>query len=148
MPRHASLPRPRQGYAGWPTIRHHFATVHMPNRPVNLFDHYHAHIYFGPASVAQATQLCRQAGELFGVTVGRVHEREVGPHPHWSCQLAFDKVQFDQLIPWLEANRDGLDVFVHGETGDGLADHTTNASWLGNASELRLDLFRRGAPPM
>lgn len=117
----------------------------MPNRPQNLFDHYHAHVYFGPDTVAQAGELCRRAGELFGVSVGRVHEREVGPHPHWSCQLGFDRVQFDALIPWLEANRQGLDVFVHAQTGDELADHTTHATWLGEASELRLEGFRRRA---
>ncbi|MDB5932046.1 MAG: hypothetical protein JWR60_3753 [Polaromonas sp.] len=114
----------------------------MTKRPENVHAHYHAHVYFGPDTVAQATALCRQAGELFGVTVGRVHEREVGPHPHWSCQLAFDSAQFERLIPWLEQHRDGLDVLVHGLSGDALAEHTTHASWLGNESELKLDMFR------
>lgn len=100
-------------------------------------------MYFGPATVAQARTLCEQAGELFGVAVGRVHEREVGPHPHWSCQLAFDRAQFDRLIPWLAQHRNGLDVFVHGVTGNDLADHTTHAYWLGEASELKLEMFRR-----
>ncbi len=115
----------------------------MTARPVNIHDHYHAHVYFGPDTVAQARALCEQAGALFGVAVGRVHEREVGPHPRWSCQLAFDRAQFDALIPWLETNRHGLDVFVHGVTGDDLADHTTHASWLGEPAELKLSMFRR-----
>lgn len=119
------------------------ATHPMIKRPENVHERYHAHVYFGPATVAQARTLCEQAGELFGVAVGRVHEREVGPHPHWSCQLAFDRAQFERLIPWLEQHRNGLDVFVHGVTGDDLADHTTHASWLGEASELKLDMFRR-----
>lgn len=112
-------------------------------RPENVHDRYHAHVYFGPATVAQARTLCEQAGELFGVAVGRMHEREIGPHPHWSCQLAFDRVQFERLIPWLAQHRNGLDVFVHGVTGDHLADHTTHAYWLGEASELKLEMFRR-----
>jgi DOPA 4,5-dioxygenase len=115
----------------------------MTKRPENIHEHYHAHVYFGPDTVAQARELCRQAGELFGVAVGRVHERNVGPHPHWSCQLAFDSAQFDRLIPWLEQHRGGLDVLVHGLSGDALAEHTTHASWLGKESVLNLEMFRR-----
>ncbi|MES2364098.1 MAG: DOPA 4,5-dioxygenase family protein [Pseudomonadota bacterium] len=115
----------------------------MIQRPENIYDRYHAHVYFGPATVAQARTLCERAGRLFGLAVGRVHEREVGPHPYWSCQLSFDSTQFDSLIPWLESERNGLDVFVHGLTGDDLADHTSHASWLGQPAELKLDMFRR-----
>lgn len=115
----------------------------MAKHPENSYDHYHAHVYFGPTTVAQARALCEQAGELFAVTVGRVHEREVGPHPHWSCQLAFDRAEFDRLIPWFEEHRNGLDVLVHGVTGDDLADHTTHASWLGHEAALTLDMFKR-----
>ena len=114
----------------------------MTQRPENLYANYHAHVYFGPATVAQARSLCQRAGELFGVVVGRVHEREVGPHPHWSCQLAFDSAAFDRIIPWLDQHRDGLDVLVHGLTGDDLADHTTHAAWLGQEAALKLDIFR------
>ncbi|WP_431097042.1 DOPA 4,5-dioxygenase family protein [Polaromonas aquatica] len=115
----------------------------MIKRPENLYAHYHAHVYFGPDTVEQARALCEEAGELFGVAVGRVHEREVGPHPRWSCQLAFGSELFDRLIPWLESERKGLDVFVHGLTGDDLADHTTHASWLGEPAELKLEMFKR-----
>ena len=114
----------------------------MTKRPENLYAHYHAHVYFGPATIAQARALCQQADELFAVAVGRVHEREVGPHPHWSCQLAFDSEAFDRIIPWLDQHRDGLDVLVHGLTGDDLADHTTHAAWLGQEAALKLDMFR------
>lgn len=115
----------------------------MTKRPENIYARYHAHVYFGPGTVEQARALCEKAGELFGVAVGRVHEREVGPHPRWSCQLAFDSDAFERLIPWLESERKGLDVFVHGLTGDDLADHTTHASWLGEPAELKLEMFRR-----
>ena len=115
----------------------------MTQRPENLYPRYHAHVYFGPSTVAQARALCEEAGRLFAVTVGRVHEREVGPHPHWSCQLAFDSAEFDRLIPWLDRHREGLDVLVHGDTGDDLANHTRHASWLGQEAPLKLDMFRR-----
>lgn len=113
----------------------------MTARPQKLYDQYHAHVYFGPGTVAQARALCQEAGERFGVKVGRVHEKLVGPHPHWSCQLAFGRDQFDALIPWLDAHRQGLNVFVHGLTGDDLADHTTHASWLGDPTPLNLHVF-------
>lgn len=116
------------------------ALVVIP-RPRNLHARYHAHVYFGPGTVEQARALCHEAGERFGAVVGRVHERLVGPHPHWSCQLAFDSAQFDALVPWLDSHRDGLDVLVHGLTGDNLADHTQNASWLGRPAVLDLSMF-------
>ena len=113
----------------------------MPKQPENRFSAYHAHVYFDEHTVDQATALCEQAGALFGVTVGRVHRKLVGPHPCWSCQLAFTASQFDQLIPWLEQHRNGLTVLVHGQTGDNLKDHTTHASWLGNEVPLNLAMF-------
>ena len=119
----------------------------MPRRPVNIHKAYHAHIYFGPETVAQARTLAEEAGKLFKVQVGRVHEKEVGPHPQWSCQLAFSAEQFDQLVSWLDSHRGNLDVFVHGLTGDELADHTTYAYWLGNEWPLKLEMFR-GQPPV
>jgi aromatic ring-cleaving dioxygenase len=115
----------------------------MPRRPENLYPQYHAHVYFGPATVAQARQLCEEAGHELMVVVGRVHERLVGPHTHWSCQLAFDAAEFDQVIEWLETHRNGLDIFVHGVTGDDFADHTAHAMWLGEESPLDLRMFRR-----
>ncbi|TFZ01324.1 DOPA 4,5-dioxygenase family protein [Ramlibacter rhizophilus] len=115
-------------------------------RPVNVHAAYHAHVYFDAQTVAQARELCEEAGRRFGVQVGRVHERLVGPHPRWSCQLAFESRQFDALIPWLDAQRGGLDVFVHGLSGDELADHTTHAYWLGREWPLDLSMFRKGPP--
>jgi aromatic ring-cleaving dioxygenase len=112
-------------------------------RPRNIFKKYHAHVYFDETTTEQARELCQTAAKLFGVAMGRVHQKLVGPHPHWSCQLAFDSTQFDKLIPWLEEHRDGLDILVHGDTGNALEDHTTNASWLGEPSELNLSVFRR-----
>lgn len=112
-------------------------------RPRNLHARYHAHVYFDAATVARARALCEAAGERFGVRVGRVHEKRVGPHPCWSCQLAFGSGQFDALMAWLEAHRGGLDVLVHGDTGDDWADHTRHVAWLGQPHALDLSVFAR-----
>jgi DOPA 4,5-dioxygenase len=110
----------------------------VTKRPTNSYDNYHAHVYFDEHSLEVASALCNKTNEHFGVKVGRVHQKLVGPHPRWSCQLAFDSAQFDLLIPWLENNRQDLSVLVHGLTGNDLEDHTDHASWLGDA--LLLDL--------
>jgi len=111
------------------------------NHPVNIHKHYHAHVYFDSQTLQFAGNLCEQAGELFNLKVGRVHQKLVGPHPKWSCQLVFSDTDFDQLIPWLSDNRNGLSVLVHAQTGDDLKDHTDYAYWLGDSVPLHLVLF-------
>lgn len=110
--------------------------------PENRYRTYHAHVYFNAETVEQAESLCSQAGATLGIAVGRIHRKLVGPHPHWSCQLSFTADQFDRVIPWLEHHRQGLDILVHGVTGDDLADHTDHAMWLGTPQPLLLDLFK------
>ena len=102
---------------------------------------YHAHVYFDADTVDQARALCETARDRFGVQMGRVHEKPVGPHPMFSCQLAFAPDLFDQVMPWLALNRQGLIVFAHPETGDNLADHRDHAIWMGTGLPLRLDIF-------
>jgi len=99
---------------------------------------YHAHVYFDQASTDQARVLCEQARDRFGATMGRMHLKPVGPHPCWSCQLAFDPDVFGQIMPWLSFNRNGLVVFTHAETGDVLKDHTEHAIWMGDIMTLDL----------
>ncbi len=103
---------------------------------------FHAHVYFDSASLEQARQLCNEAGERFDLRVGRVHEKLVGPHPRWSCQLAFAPSLFGEVVPWLALRRAGLTVFVHPETGDVIEDHTQHALWMGEMLQLNLDALR------
>lgn len=102
---------------------------------------YHAHVYFDANTIDQARALCEQAAQLFPLKMGRVHERLVGPHPDWSCQLAFAPEQLGEVLPWLALNRKGLVVFVHPDTGDDLADHTDHAIWTGTVRPLDLSIF-------
>ncbi|SFN36990.1 DOPA 4,5-dioxygenase family protein [Variovorax sp. OV329] len=118
----------------------------MPRRPENVYPRYHAHVYFGPDTVEQARAMREQAISTgLPASIGRFHEKNVGPHPHWSYQLAFDAADYDRVIGWLDAQRQGLDVLVHGDTGDDYADHTAHAMWLGNEATLDLGMFTRPA---
>ena len=102
---------------------------------------YHAHIYFDASTIEQARALCEDAVQTLGVTMGRVHERLVGPHPDWSCQLAFDPKLISLVLPWLAFNRHGLVVFLHPDTGNDLLDHTDHAIWMGAVRPLNLSAF-------
>ena len=109
--------------------------------PVNNHKAYHAHVYFDADTLAFATDLCQRAGEQFQLRVGRVHQRNVGPHPMWSCQITFGTRDFDAFIPWLDGQRDDLSVLVHALTGNDWDDHTKYAYWLGEPQELNLTFF-------
>jgi DOPA 4,5-dioxygenase len=110
--------------------------------PINSHEHYHAHVYFEQETITLATALCKSVGDLFALKIGRIHQKSIGPHPKWSCQISFSSTDFEHLIAWLENHRKGLSVLVHALTGDNLQDHTEHAYWLGDEVELSLDLFR------
>jgi aromatic ring-cleaving dioxygenase len=109
---------------------------------------YHAHIYYDPATTrAKAERLRQGIAERFSARIGNWHDDPVGPHPVSMYQVAFDSAEFPRLVPWLMLNRDGLDVLVHPQSGDSLADHTRYAIWLGQVLPLRLGTLRRAAGP-
>ena len=86
-------------------------------------------------------RLVRRGQATVGVTMGRVHERAVGPHPDWSCQLAFGPELIGVVLPWLALYRHGLVVFMHPDTGNDLLDHTDHAIWMGAIRPLDLSVF-------
>jgi DOPA 4,5-dioxygenase len=103
---------------------------------------YHAHVYFAAETLAQARALCEEAARRFPLQMGRVHQKPVGPHPDWSCQLAFAPSVFAELVPWLALHRGGLVVFIHPLTGDDLVDHRDRAIWLGAVRPLDLSCLQ------
>ena len=103
---------------------------------------YHAHVYYDAASKAEAEVLRAGIDAKFETVLGRWHDKPVGPHPHWSYQVAFEPDLFATLVPWLALNRRGLNILLHPETGDAIADHSTHAMWLGESVELNLDSLR------
>ncbi len=111
-------------------------------------ENYHAHIYYDPATTRGKAERLRQGiAERFTARIGNWHDEPVGPHSVSMYQVAFDAAEFPRLVPWLMLNRDGLDVLVHPQSGDSLADHTRFAMWLGQPRPLRLEVLRRSASP-
>ena len=108
---------------------------------MNEISNYHAHVYFDARTVDRARDICEQASQLFGIEMGRVHEKPVGPHPRWSCQLKFGPEKAGDVIGWLATNREGLTIFTHPNTGDVLMDHTDHAIWMGEMPQLNLSVF-------
>lgn len=102
---------------------------------------YHAHIYYDADSIDRAHTVIDAACKQFDVARGRMHEKPVGPHPMWSCQLEASPDVFANLLPWLALNRNGLIVFSHPDTGDVMADHRDHPIWLGGCPGLRLEIF-------
>ena len=102
---------------------------------------WHAHVYFDAVSRDAAWAFRADVTARFGATVelGRFHERDVGPHPRWSYQIAFAPDRFADVVSWLALNHGTLDVFVYPNTDDELRDHRDCAIWLGRSYALRLD---------
>ena len=103
---------------------------------------FHAHVYFDAATIDKARGLCEACRDRFSVPMGRIHERPVGPHPDWSCQMTIPTEKFGDVIPWLALNRDGLVIFIHPETGNSLQDHSMHAIWMGAVRPLNLAQFQ------
>ncbi len=99
---------------------------------------FHAHIYYDPATRETAAEVRQQLGERFLVQLGRWHDHPIGPHTKAMYQVAFAVDQFATVVPWLMLHRQGLDILVHPNTGDAVADHTAHALWLGEKLAVNL----------
>ncbi len=100
---------------------------------------YHAHLYYQKENLEEARSLRNKIGEVFKLPLGRLHEKPVGPHPQWSCQVSVPPERFGELIPWLAFNRGSIDFFIHPVTGQDLLDHTQYVMWLGKSYCLNLE---------
>ena len=106
-------------------------------QPLSSIGSFHAHIYFDGAAQREAAMALReQIAERFAVTLGRVHDRLVGPHARPMYQVAFDAAIFGNFVPWLMLNRRGLVVFVHPNTRNERRDHLVHALWMGEVLEI------------
>ena len=114
--------------------------------PPSAITGWHGHVYFDAASRDAAWALRETVqSELAGrTTIGRFHEKPVGPHPMWSFQIAFATADFAHVVAWLALNHGPLDVFVHPNTDDELRDHRDCAIWLGRSYALNLAALAGG----
>lgn len=131
-------------------MRKKLATATAAPADAEIIRHYHAHIYYDPASSRdRAARLRERVAAAFpDATLGRWHDAPVGPHPQSMYQIAFPTTLLATFLPWLMLNRDGLTILLHPGTGDAYADHTDHAVWLGGLLPLRLDVLREATNPV
>lgn len=103
---------------------------------------YHAHIYFelGQQSVAEKVHQAIQSSRDDITAIFPLVTRKVGPHDKPMFEVHFNNNQHG-FIEWLAQHRAGLSVLIHPVTGNDLADHTSNATWLGKALHLHTEMF-------
>jgi len=115
----------------------------MNNNTPQTITGFHVHVYFDPPTRATALAVRDGLAERFDVELGRIHGRPMGPHPKSMYQVKFAPSEFSALVQWLMLNHAGLDVLIHPETGDDVADHTEQALWLGQKLDLNIDFLRK-----
>ncbi len=104
---------------------------------------YHIHIYYTEAEGPEVARALRDAlATRFEVELGMWRETAGGPHPSPMFQVNFATPRFAKIVPWLMLNRGRLDVLVHPETGDDVADHGDFALWLGRVLPIDFEAVR------
>jgi aromatic ring-cleaving dioxygenase len=112
-------------------------------QPVKI-DGYHAHVYYETATRARAERLRETIATTLGVEVRDLSDEPRGPHPVPQFRFTFTTAQFENVVPWLMLNREGLDVLVHPLTDNSYDDHSRFAVWLGTPIPLKLNPTSRG----
>jgi aromatic ring-cleaving dioxygenase len=103
---------------------------------------YHAHVYYNADTKPDAAKLREAIIEKFAVEPGGFSDEPRGPHPISQFAVIFKPEEFQNIVPWLMLNRDGLDVLVHPLTESSYDDHSKNALWLGTPVPMKLDILR------
>ncbi len=103
---------------------------------------YHAHVYYNPGTKPTAARLRDTIVSKFAVEPGAFSDEPRGPHPIPQFNVFFECDEFQNIVPWLMLNREGLDVLVHPLTESSYDDHSKNALWLGTPVPMKLDILR------
>lgn len=124
------------------------APDNFENGDETKINYYHVHVYYGEDDTARETA-ARLREKVWNkwpnkVRMGRFRDQAVGPHPIAMYQIEFDREIFDEIIPWLMYNRDGLSVLVHPDAEDAWRDHAWYPFWMGDKLDLRLDWLAAG----
>ena len=106
---------------------------------------FHAHIYYDDAESRKiAGKIRTYTEDNFDVRMGRWRDQPVGPHPKPMFQIAFSPAVFEQIVPWLMLNREGLSILVHPDTGNDVVDHRDSPLWLGARLDLDIGFLEAG----
>ena len=103
---------------------------------------YHVHVYFHDAkSKAKASLLREEMQQRFQIKISRLFEEADKNDPHQRPMFfaRFSAREFADVVPWVMLNQNGLNVFIHPQTGDDLADHRDYPMWLGSVLPINLD---------
>ena len=107
---------------------------------------YHAHIYYAPEERPAAHALREQfllrindGGEGAILFVGRMMDRDVGPHPVPQYEVHFRRPALEAVVAAIEGS--GLRALVHPLTDDDLADHSSLAQWIGEPIALDISVL-------
>jgi aromatic ring-cleaving dioxygenase len=103
---------------------------------------YHAHVYYNAETKPLAAKLRETIIGKFTVEPGAFSDEPRGPHPISQFNVTFEVPEFQNIVPWLMLNREGLDVLIHPLTESSYDDHSKNAMWLGTPVPMRLDILR------
>ena len=103
---------------------------------------YHAHVYYNADTKPLAAKLRETIIGKFTVEPGAFSDEPRGPHPISQFNVTFEIPEFQNIVPWLMLNREGLDVLIHPLTESSYDDHSKNAMWLGTPVPMRLDILR------
>ena len=112
----------------------------------DAYDPFHAHIYYDASDRSAAEQLHSElrtkkgTGDLVDVIfVGEMTQRAVGPHPVPQYEVHFYRKALPTVLERIKASR--LRALVHRLTDDDLADHTSQALWIGEPLALDLSVL-------
>ena len=103
---------------------------------------YHAHVYYDADTRKIAAGLRDTIIGRFTVKPGAFSDEPIGPHPISQFNVVFRTEEFQNIVPWLMLNREGLDVLVHPLTDSSYNDHTANAMWLGTPVPLKTEILQ------
>ena len=103
---------------------------------------YHAHVYYDAETKPKAAKLRETMLAQFKCEPGAFSDAPIGPHPISQFNVTFETPEFQDIVPWLMFNRDGLDVLVHPLSESSYDDHSKNAMWLGTPVPMKLDILR------
>ena len=103
---------------------------------------YHAHVYYNPATKADRGAAARHDHRQVRGRARRLQRRSDRPASDLAVQRHLRTEEFQNIVPWLMLNREGLDVLVHPLTESSYDDHSKNALWIGTPVPMRLDILR------